>query len=179
MKAVVPFLFFLLGPLPVLAQQHPSSYAGQEQRAIKALSEDEIQGYLKGQGMALAKAAELNHYPGPLHVLELAKQLQLSDAQKVKTEQIRQAMLKQATSVGKSIVEKERELDALFAGGKIDETELRASVVEIARLQGDLRTAHLRAHLEQKKILTPEQFKKYDELRGYDGKAAGAKHTGH
>jgi hypothetical protein len=30
----------------------------------------------------MAKAAELNGYPGPKHVLELAQQLQLTDAQR-------------------------------------------------------------------------------------------------
>jgi Spy/CpxP family protein refolding chaperone len=108
--------------------------------------------------------------------LELAKQLQLSDAQKRRTEEIRAAMLKDATSLGKSIVEKERELDALFSGGKIDEPGLRASVAEISRLQGALRIAHLRAHLELKRILTAGQIKKYDELRGYGGKEAGSEH---
>lgn len=177
-KAVWMTLCFAF-PFAAFAQERPSPYSGEQAREIKALSPDEIQGYLKGQGMTLAKAAELNHYPGPLHVLELAKQLQLSDAQKVKTEQIRQTMLKQTTSLGKSIIDKERDLDTLFASGKIDESTLRAAVGEIAKLQGELRVAHLRAHLEQKKILTPEQIKKYNELRGYDGKAADSKHAGH
>lgn len=46
--------------------------AGQQHRQIKALSADEIQNYLAGKGAGMAKAAELNHYPGPTHVLELA-----------------------------------------------------------------------------------------------------------
>jgi hypothetical protein len=53
-----------------------SPYTGQERREIKALSNEEIDRYLSGDGMGLAKAAELNHYPGPRHVLELADQLQ-------------------------------------------------------------------------------------------------------
>jgi len=52
-----------------------SPYVGQEQREIKSLSPDEVKDYLAGKGMGLAKAAELNHYPGPAHVLELASQL--------------------------------------------------------------------------------------------------------
>ena len=36
--------------------------------------------------MRLAKAAELNGYPGPAHVLELAAQLDLTPEQKIKTE---------------------------------------------------------------------------------------------
>jgi hypothetical protein len=42
--------------------EHSSPYVGQEGRKIKALSEEEVQGYLSGSGMGLAKAAELNHW---------------------------------------------------------------------------------------------------------------------
>src|SRR5262249_16169067 len=62
--------------------QTASPYAGQEQRAIKALSDEEIRDLLEARGMGLAKAAELNSYPGPLHVLQLAAELGLSDAQR-------------------------------------------------------------------------------------------------
>jgi hypothetical protein len=55
-----------------------SPYTGQEKREIKALSKKEIDGYISGDGMGFAKTAELNHYPGPRHVLDLADQLQLS-----------------------------------------------------------------------------------------------------
>ena len=49
-----------------------SPYVGLEAREIKALSEEQRQELLDGHGMGLALAAELNHYPGPKHVLELA-----------------------------------------------------------------------------------------------------------
>ena len=45
-------------------------YAGLEGRRTKALSEEDAAGLLAGRGMGLALAAELNGYPGPLHVLE-------------------------------------------------------------------------------------------------------------
>jgi hypothetical protein len=50
-----------------------SPYAGQAGREIKALSREEVEGLLAGQGMGYAKAAELNRYPGPAHVLEQAE----------------------------------------------------------------------------------------------------------
>ena len=31
--------------------------------------------YLDGAGMGYARAAELNHFPGPMHVLELAREM--------------------------------------------------------------------------------------------------------
>jgi hypothetical protein len=74
----------------------PSPYAGQAQREIKALSTEEIEGYLSGSGMGLAKAAELHHYPGPRHVLDLAEPLQLSAEQRQKTQAIFAAMRTEA-----------------------------------------------------------------------------------
>lgn len=171
-------LIFILTPAYAFAQEHPSPYAGEQSRAIKALSDGEVRGYLTGQGMALAKAGELNHYPGPLHVLELTRPLGLSEAQKLQTEKIRDSMLSETINIGERLVEKERELDASFAGGTIDEAKLKDSVAEIGRLQGELRAAHLRAHLEQKRVLTPEQVAKYDRLRGYDRPETPMRHEG-
>src|ERR1043165_9542827 len=179
MKAPIWVLFVLLFPLNAFAQQKPSPYEGQESRDIKALSEDEIRGYLNGQGMALARAGELNHYPGPMHVLEFADQLKLTAAQRQRTEEIRKVMLDGAIPIGKRIVEKEAELDKLFASGVIDNTKLDAALADIGRLQGELRAVHLRAHLEQKRILTPEQVTKYDELRGYAKAETHDEHHGH
>jgi len=80
-------LGFTLALLAVSATADSQSpYVGQESRAIKALSPQEISDYLSGKGMGLAKAAELNGYPGPAHVLELAAQLDLTPEQKIKTE---------------------------------------------------------------------------------------------
>jgi Spy/CpxP family protein refolding chaperone len=169
-------LLILLGPASAYAQQHSSPYAGQQSRDIKALSDDEIRGLLNGQGMALAKAGELNHYPGPMHVLELAEPLKLTDAQRRRTEEIRKTMLDEAIPIGQRIVAKEVELNRLFASGVVDNAKLDATLADIGRLQGDLRAAHLRAHLEQKKLLTPEQIAKYDELRGYTSAASGGEH---
>ncbi|NIN54376.1 MAG: hypothetical protein GTO38_03650, partial [Hydrogenophaga sp.] len=51
------------------AQETP--YAGLERREIKALAAEQVRAHLDGDGMALALAAELNAYPGPMHVLQL------------------------------------------------------------------------------------------------------------
>lgn len=154
-------------PAQVFAQGQTSPYTGQQQREIKALSAADIKMYLEGHGMGLAKAAELNHYPGPRHVLDLATELKLSHEQFTKTQQAYDKMHTEAVRLGKLIVAKEKQLDSLYATQKINETQLRAVVGEIAKLQGELRVVHLNAHLEMKKILTSEQTAKYDELRGY------------
>jgi Spy/CpxP family protein refolding chaperone len=147
--------------------EHSSPYVGQEGRKIKALSEEEVQGYLSGSGMGLAKAAELNHYPGPRHVLDLAEPLQLSEEQRQRTQAIFEAMRAEAVSLGKQLVDRERLLDAHFAAGKISAAEVEKLVAEIATLSGRLRAVHLKAHIAQQEILTPQQMSRYDALRGY------------
>jgi hypothetical protein len=69
----------LIVAVPVVAAEAP--YAGQQARAIKALSDADIAALRNGEGMSMAKAAELNGYPGPAHVLQLAPQLGLTETQ--------------------------------------------------------------------------------------------------
>ncbi len=72
----IRFSVLLLGLLAwgaTAAQDSP--YTGMQQREIKALSAETVSGYLAGHGMGFAMVAELNSYPGPKHVLELAEQL--------------------------------------------------------------------------------------------------------
>jgi Spy/CpxP family protein refolding chaperone len=155
----------------------PSPYAGQEQRALKSLSAEEVQGYLAGNGMGFAKVAELQHYPGPRHVLDLAPHLQLSEEQYRRTQSLFEEMRHVAVRLGTQLVERERHLEARFAAGTIAEAELEALVAEIATLQGQLRSVHLKAHIAQRNLLTPEQIRRYDMLRGYE--ASGQHAPGH
>jgi hypothetical protein len=87
-------------------------------------------------------------------------------------------MHKEAVSLGRKIIEKERFLDYLFASQKIDPEKLQGITLEIGTLQGALRAVHLRAHLEMTEILTPHQIHRYDELRGYQGTGAQHRHHG-
>lgn len=145
----------------------PSPYVGQESRAIKALSPQDISDLLSGKGMGLAKAAELNGYPGPAHVLELAVQLDLTPEQKIKTEALFKKMQARAITLGKELVEEERALDRLFASRAVDSENLGQSLARIGRLQGEVRQVHLYTHVEQTALLTPAQVEKYNQLRGY------------
>lgn len=145
----------------------PSPYVGQEMRGIKALSQSEIDGYLDGQGMGFAKAAELNHFPGPRHVLDLSGELGLTNEQQTRTREIYSSMREEAVSLGSSLVEKERELDQFFADGSIDDNSLKAALNEIGLIRAGLRHVHLSAHLKQRELLTLHQIKLYDQLRGY------------
>ena len=158
--------------------QAASPYAGQESRDIKSLTADEIAGYLSGKGMGLAKAAELNGFPGPMHVLELERQLALTADQRSRTEALFTSMQSRASSLGRALIDEERKLDQLFATKAITADALNRSLAEIGSLQAKIRAAHLEAHLAQVEILTPEQTAKYPALRGYGAAAHGA-HGGH
>ena len=54
--------------------------------------------------MGLALAAGLNGYPGPSHVLELAQQLGLEEAQCIRVRDLSDAMKRDAVAVGEQLV---------------------------------------------------------------------------
>lgn len=166
-------------PASVFTAPQPSSYVGQDAGDIKSLSPEEIDAYLAGKGMGLAKVAELNGYAGPSHVLELAAQLELSSEQKVETEALFASMQKEASEMGRSLVAEERKLDRLFATRSVDDASLAAAVDEIGITQARLRRAHLKAHLAQARILTPDQTSRYAQLRGYGTSGVATDHTHH
>ena len=60
-----------------------SPYRDQTAAEIRGLTEKEISELREGRGMGLARAAELNGYPGPRHVLDAAREgrLHLSPGQ--------------------------------------------------------------------------------------------------
>ena len=161
---------------PALAAT-PSPYAGQEARDIKALSAAEQADLLAGKGMGLAKAAELNGYPGPAHVLELAADLKLSSEQRAQTQALFDTMDARAKTLGRELVEAERALDALFVSKQVTPARLNEQLARIGGLQAQVRAAHLEAHLEQVRILSVEQTAQYIRLRGYA--VDHGKHGGH
>jgi hypothetical protein len=159
----------LLVPHSAWAQHvHGSSpYTDFMSREIKAISAEQMEEYFSGKGMGLALAAELNGYPGPLHVLEHSAVLGLDARQLEAVTALRDSMQREAIAIGQSIVEQERALDSAFRGGSIDTTRLARLTSEIGRLQGSLRDVHLRAHLVVKELLSTEQVEHYQRLRGY------------
>lgn len=161
-----------------ISAQPTSPYAGQEAREIKALSLKEVDDLVQGRGMGLAKPAELNRYPGPLHVLELAQELRLSVEQRNGVEASKARMSARAKSLGAEILTLERELDAAFADRTIDQVRLNELTAQVGAKQGMLRAAHLDAHIETAGLLTPEQISRYDTLRGY-GRVPSAAPSAH
>lgn len=148
-----------------LAQHQP--YAGLQRRQVKALSDEQIADLRAGRGMGLALAAELNGYPGPNHVIELADKLRLSDAQQAKVAELFAAMKAETIPIGERLIAHEQALERLFATKAITPESLDEAVAAIARTQGALRAAHLKYHLTTVAALSTEQVKRYAQLRGY------------
>jgi Spy/CpxP family protein refolding chaperone len=156
------------------AQHQP--YAGQQEREIKALSAEEVKQYLSGAGMGYARPAELNRYPGPMHVLELGDKLDLTPEQKARTQALMDAHKAEARAIGAKRVQSERAIEMLFRSGGVDEAALAKSVRQAAALEGEYRLAHLETHRRMQAILTEEQVAKYVRLRGYEGGVAPRRH---
>jgi Spy/CpxP family protein refolding chaperone len=142
-------------------------YAGMQTRPVKALSEQQVSDLNAGRGMGLALAAELNGYPGPSHVLELADKLELSSDQRRQVQSLFDSMKAEAKPLGSKLIAQEMDLDKLFASRAITTDSLKASTTAIAVTQGELRETHLKYHLSTAAILTPVQMQRYAELRGY------------
>jgi Spy/CpxP family protein refolding chaperone len=135
--------------------------------AAHALTSEEIEQYRAGAGMGYARAAELNHFPGPMHVLELAERLGLSAEQRTATERLMRAHKAEARALGTRLVAAEQALEQLFRSGQVPDAELARAVTEAARLQGEYRLSHLETHRRMRALLTDDQVKRYDGLRGH------------
>lgn len=159
--------------------QADSPYVGEEERTIAALSESDIAGLLAGQGMGYGKTGELNGYPGPRHVLDLAEELALSDRQRAETQAIFERMQHAAKKLGAELVAAERELDRMFSDADIDESGLSDKLMVIGGLESRLRGVHLSAHLAQRDILNEQQLASYTVLRGYGGSGHGGESHPH
>ena len=144
-----------------------SPYAGQEHADIKALTTAEQSALLDGQGMGFAKAAELNGYPGPKHVLELSEQLGLSQAQREATQALFERMRLAAQASGAELIAEERALDALYASRTATTGLVNAQLTRIEGLRARLRGIHLNAHLEQAALMSRHQVALYARLRGH------------
>jgi len=144
-----------------------SPYAGMQSRPIKALSEQQIADLKAGRGMGLALSAELNGYPGPIHVLELSDQLGLTADQKAHVQALFDSMKAEAVPLGAKLLEQEAALDQLFAAHSVTADNLKTATEQIGVTQAALRETHLKYHLQTARILSTEQMQHYAMLRGY------------
>lgn len=144
-----------------------SNYAGEESRHVKSLSSEDIAELKRGSGWGLAKAAELNGVPGPVHLLEMQEEISLTDSQITAIKSLYEQMMSQAIDQGLKLIALERELESHFQNRTITDSILRSSLDAIADTRRDLRYIHLAAHLKTPDILSEEQIKRYNLLRGY------------
>src|SRR5436190_17399485 len=154
-------------------------YAGMQARQIKALSEQQISDLDAGRGMGLALAAELNGYPGPSHAVEMSAQLGLSIDQVSKLQGLFAAMKAETVPIGAALIEQERRLNDDFAKHTVTPASLEAATQKIGATQATLRSAHLKYHLSTVAILSPDQVKRYNELRGYAANSPAPAHQHH
>ncbi len=158
------------------AHAQPPSYGALQERPIKALSADDIAGLRAGRGMGMALPAELNRYPGPMHVLEHAAKLDLTPEQREESKRQFETMRAAAMPLGEQIIAREEALEALFRSGAADAGTIDRITSEIAALYGQLRAVHLHTHLATRATLTGPQVTMYQTLRGYDGAGPGPTH---
>lgn len=87
-------------------------------------------------------------------------------------------MSAEAKRFGDAILREERALEAAFRQGAITEPDLQRRVARIGQFQAELRLAHLRTHLETKKLLADHQIQRYNQVRGYtSGTGSQGHHT--
>ncbi len=146
---------------------HDNTYADLVDREIRALSNEEVAALLAGEGMGFALAAELNGVPGPLHVLELRAELELTPETEEAISRLFNEMRGRTSELGAQVVELERTLDRRFAHRHIDAEVIRDLTGRIAALRGEIRAVHLEAHLDVDALLSDEQRARYLRLRGY------------
>lgn len=169
MKFIIAAMVTMVLTTPALAQhQHNQTpYAGLQQRPVKALSDQQLGDLRAGRGMGLALAGELNGYPGPLHVIELADQLALNADQRAQVQRLFAQMKAEAIPVGETLIEQERQLDREFSEQRISPASLDRLTSQIGETQAKLRAVHLKYHLTTADLLSTHQRHRYAELRGY------------
>ena len=161
------FIFLCSFSTTLSSDKHHSKYSGQETRSIKSLSEEDVSDLLNGRGWGLAKAAELNGVPGPLHLLEMKTEIKLTSTQIAQIEEIYKDMKTRAVRLGTQLVEHERALDRYFLKGNFSNETLNKRLTALGKIRSDLRFVHLSSHFKTVKILTAQQLKQYNTLRGY------------
>ncbi|MFY0991905.1 Spy/CpxP family protein refolding chaperone [Halomonas sp. C05BenzN] len=169
-RTTLTLLFLLLFTGSVLAStthHSPSPYAGFEDRAIKSLSEDDIEELRRGGGWGLALPAELNGVPGPAHLLELRNEIPLEVEQVAAIESLFRVMREEAIPAGERLIEAERAIEQAFAERRLDEARLQELLQDAEAARTELRFVHLARHLDTLEILTDDQVARYNQLRGY------------
>jgi len=172
MKKNVPFMAFLALTSAAMASAQPhemSPYAGNQNRQIASLSDEDIAAIRRGAGWGFALPAEVNGVPGPRHVLDLVEPLRLTNDQIAQITAVFEAMERSAIRAGEQFIAAEQALNDAFKSSGLDQAELTRLVEQAGQARARLRLVHLSAHLETLPLLTEEQVEIYAQRRGYAG----------
>jgi hypothetical protein len=141
---------------------------------IQALSREEIGQLERGGGLGHGRAAELNHYPGPGHVLDLGDELGLEPDQVARLSAIEARLRADTAPLGARILEQQRQLETSFASATAEPKRIRRLTLAMAETEAKLRASHLTAHLDTRAVLSDAQLARYEFLQGYTDAAAPA-----
>jgi Spy/CpxP family protein refolding chaperone len=159
-------LAVVLAAAALLLTQHTYSNSRHYEQCRYLYTDNEIQELLNGEGISIDHDEELNQYPGPNQVLAAADELGLSREQVQKITAINEQMRRDAVSLGRAIMDQEKELEQLIStGASTDAANLMLR--EVAEKHQKLHDIHLAAHVQVKSQLTPEQLEEYHRLHAH------------
>jgi len=175
MRASLVLLAIVAGvPLTVAAQhaghQHLPGTASEGHLRAQACLDEFDSVVSEGRGFGMAFVADQNGYPGPMHVLELKDRLALTAEQEARVRALMHAMFAESRPKSARLLDAEKRLRALFAGGGADEAAIRAATAEVERARTDVRLVHLLAHMKTRDALTEAQRRAYHEARWAAGR---------
>jgi Spy/CpxP family protein refolding chaperone len=152
---------------PPPGHSHPPGAADNQapHRRIEAFQREIDAVLADGRGAGLAFAADQNGYPGPLHVLELTRELGISAEQEARMRGLFETMLRDAQARAGGLAAAEARLARLFADRAADEDAVRTAVQDAEAARREVRLVHLLAHLQTHDVLTAAQRQKYHALR--------------
>lgn len=136
----------------------------------------EVEALRSGYDMGGARTADGVGLPSPARAIELADELTLNLGQIEAINAVHNVVLVEGQRLGRAILEQESKLDSVFTGDPRDWT-VRPIVLEIGRLQTELRYVHLRARMRMKDILSLTQQARYAAMVT-DGTSAHANSVG-
>jgi hypothetical protein len=166
MKYLLLILLFL--STSALKAQDASGINPEDSSPIKGMAMKDFEAFRDGKPMNFTRVAELHHYPAPATVLRFTRELKLSQNQVIQVKDINAYLQRKVLEMGRIILEEEKKLDDLFISGKVESGSLIYRTQQYGLYQGELRNAHLQAHLKTRAVLTKDQVKKYDHLCGYN-----------
>jgi hypothetical protein len=127
--------------------------------------------------MGLARPGEINGYPGPRHVLDLADELALTSDQRMAVQALFNQMQAEAGALGADFLNRYAALEFSFRSSTATIESVQQQTAEIGQIEGQIRATHLKYHLLTKPLLTVDQVAAYSRLRGYTEGAAPMQHT--